>query len=103
VALELAHHFARRRVPPDQLAIVTAGDELSARERQSRHIAGVARHRDGRKFLSRAIKVIDVAIGTAEKDALRARHAREAKAGVSAAEFLRDFEFRRVDHLTPGL
>ena len=98
VRLEAAHLLARLGMPPDELPVVRAGNDLWPRDRDAGDVAGVPCHPGGGLglFLPE-IEVIDAAVGAAGKDALRLRHARDAEQDVLARDLLRDFEFGGID------
>ena len=101
VRLEGAHLLARLGMPPDELPVVRAGNDLVPRDRDAGDVAGVPCHPGGLGLFLPEIEVVDAAVGAAGKDALRLRHERDAEQDVLSRDLLRDFEFGGIEwHLS---
>src|SRR5260370_36139117 len=72
------------QVPPDELAVVTAGDQRLPCEADASDIAGVAGEFLGLRVILRNIQIVDLGIGAAEEQPAGARQPRHREQNVSA-------------------
>src|SRR5207249_1299617 len=97
VGLDGANLLVLLDVPPDQLAVVAAGDERAARQRQAGDVAGVAREFLVLRLWGGEVGLVDLEVGAAGEDAAAVRDARDAQEDARPRHVLGELELFEID------